>query len=78
MLHYPYLISRGSKSTLTLYLSCQRMKRHMMVMTCIKEFSKMVQLVPLQESDACTIADKFLSTVVSQHTDFPSAYYKRL
>ena len=27
----------------------------------------MVQLVPLQESDACTIADKFLSMVVSQH-----------
>ena len=30
-------------------------------------FSKMVQLVPLQESDAHTIADKFLSIVVSQH-----------
>ena len=27
----------------------------------------MVQLVPLWESDACTIADKFLSTVVTQH-----------
>ena len=38
-----------------------------MVMICIDRFSKMVQLVPLQESDACTIADKFLSTVASQH-----------
>ena len=38
-----------------------------MVMTCIDRFSKMVQLVPLQESDAHTIADKFLSMVVSQH-----------
>ena len=38
-----------------------------MVMTCINIFSKMVQLVPLQESDAQTIADKFLSMVVSQH-----------
>ena len=27
----------------------------------------MVQLVPLQESDTHTLADKFLSTVVSQH-----------
>ena len=27
----------------------------------------MVQLVPLWESDARTVADKFLSTVVSQH-----------
>ena len=39
----------------------------MMVMTCINHSSKMVQLVPLQESDARTMADKFLSTVVSQH-----------
>ena len=39
----------------------------MMVMTCIDRLSKMVQLVPLQESDAQTITDKFLSTVVSQH-----------
>ena len=38
-----------------------------MVMTCVDRFSKMVQLVPLRESDARTIADKFLSTVVSQH-----------
>ena len=37
------------------------------MMTCIDRFSKMVQLVPLQESDARTIADKFLSMVVSQH-----------
>ena len=36
-------------------------------MIYVNRFSKMVQLVPLQESDACTIADKFLSTVVSQH-----------
>ena len=38
-----------------------------MVITCINRFSKIVQLVPLQESDASTIADKFLSTVLSQH-----------
>ena len=30
-------------------------------------FSKMVQLVPLQESDAHTMADNFLSTMVSQY-----------
>ena len=39
----------------------------MMVMMCIDRFSKMVQLVPLWESDIHTIADKFLSTVVTQH-----------
>ena len=39
----------------------------MIVMTCINRFSLMVQLVPLQESDTHTIADKFLSMVVSQH-----------
>ena len=38
-----------------------------MVMTCIDQFSKIVQLVALQEFNTCTIADKFLSTVVSQH-----------
>ena len=38
-----------------------------MIMTCVNRFSKMVQLVPLRESDARTVADKFLSTVVSQH-----------
>ena len=38
-----------------------------MVMMCIDRFSKMVQLVLLWESDAQTIADKFLSMVVSQH-----------
>ena len=38
-----------------------------MVMICIDRFSKMVQLVPLQESDAPTIADKFLSMVISQY-----------
>ena len=40
---------------------------HMMVMTCIDIFSKMVQLIPLRESDACTIADKFLRIEVNQH-----------
>ena len=39
----------------------------MMVLMCVDRFSKVVQLVPLWESDARTIADKFLSTVVSQH-----------
>ena len=38
-----------------------------MVMTCVNRFSKMVQLVLLQESNACTIAYKFISIVVSQH-----------
>ena len=38
-----------------------------MVITCIEKFSNMVQLVPLQESDTRTVAEKFLSTVVSQH-----------
>ena len=38
-----------------------------MVMTCMDRFSKMVQLVPLQESDTCTIFDKFLSIIVSHH-----------
>ena len=38
-----------------------------MVMTCIDRFNKMVQLVLLWESDAQTVADKFLSTVISQH-----------
>ena len=38
----------------------------MMVMTCIDRFSKIVQLVPLWECDAHTVADKFLSTVVTQ------------
>ena len=36
-------------------------------MTCIHRFSKIVQLVPLRESDICTMANKFLSRVVSQH-----------
>ena len=39
----------------------------MMVMICMDRFSKIVQLVPLQESDTRTIADKFLNMVVSQH-----------
>ena len=38
-----------------------------MVMTCIDRFSKMVELVLLWEFDTRTVADKFLSTVVSQH-----------
>ena len=38
-----------------------------MVMIYVNRFSKMVQLVLLQESDAHTIADRFLSIVVSQH-----------
>ena len=36
-------------------------------MTCINRFSKIVQLLPLQESDICTIAEKFVNMVVSQH-----------
>ena len=38
-----------------------------MVRMCIDYFSKMVKLVSLQESDKQTVADKFLSIVVSQH-----------
>ena len=38
-----------------------------MVVTCIYRFSKIVQLVSLQKSDAHTVADNFLSMVVSQH-----------
>ena len=36
-------------------------------MICVDIFSKMVHLVLLWESDAQTVADKFLSMVVSQH-----------
>ena len=36
-------------------------------MRCIDHFCEMVQLVPLQKSDAYTMADRFLSMVVSQH-----------
>ena len=39
----------------------------MMIMTCVDRFSKMVQLVLLWGSDAQTVAEKFLSTVVHQH-----------
>ena len=39
----------------------------MMVITCISRFSKMTQLVLLQESDAHTIVHKLLRIVVSQH-----------
>ena len=38
-----------------------------MVMTYIDKFNKIVQLAPLQESDAHTVDDKLLSLVVSQH-----------
>ena len=37
------------------------------MITCINPFSKMVQMVLLQESDAHTMAEKFLSMVLSQH-----------
>ena len=36
-----------------------------MVLMYIDRFSKIIQLALLRESDACTIADEFLSTVVS-------------
>ena len=39
----------------------------MMLITCKDSFSKIVQLVPLQDSNACTVVYKFLSMVVSQH-----------
>ena len=38
-----------------------------MEMKCIERFNKMVQVVLLQESDACTITDGFLSIGVIQH-----------
>ena len=36
-----------------------------MVGICIGRFSKMIQLVPLSESNTCTIAEKFINTVAS-------------
>ena len=36
-------------------------------MTCIDQFSKMVVLVPLHETDAQTVAGCFLAEVVSHH-----------
>ena len=36
-----------------------------MVGICIGRSSKMIQLVPLSESNRCTIAEKDLNTVVS-------------
>ena len=36
-------------------------------MTCTDKFSKMTQLLPLKESDTCTMAARFLSMVVSMH-----------
>ena len=39
----------------------------MIVIICVNQLSKMVHLVPLQKSDACTVVDSFLSTVVNQH-----------
>ena len=36
-------------------------------MAYVDRFSKMVQFIPIQESDAHTISDKCLSMVVSQH-----------
>ena len=39
----------------------------MIVMICVEQFSKMVQLLPLSESYVHTMADKFLSMVASQH-----------
>ena len=38
-----------------------------MVMTYIDHSSKIVHLAPFQESDACTMAEKFLKLMVSQH-----------
>ena len=67
MLHYPYLISLSSKFTSTFIPKLPKDEGHTMVMTCIDRLSKIVQLIPLQEADTCTIADKFLSIVVIQH-----------
>ena len=39
----------------------------MMVMRFVDHFSKVIELVPLQESDVHTMAGKFLSYVVNQH-----------
>ena len=38
-----------------------------MVITCVDYFNKIVQLVLLQEFDARTMADRFLSMVASKH-----------
>ena len=37
------------------------------IMTCIDQFSKMVELVPLHETDAQIVASHFLAEVVSHH-----------
>ena len=39
---------------------------HTMIMTCINRLSEMVQLVPLWETNAFTIAHKFLNTVIAK------------
>ena len=41
--------------------------KHTMVMISIECFGKMVWMVPLRESDAWTLADKFLNMVVIQY-----------
>ena len=52
---------------INLLYELQEDKGHMIVITCVDYFSKMVHLVPLQECDARTVADKFLSMIVSQY-----------
>ena len=37
------------------------------IMTCIDRFSKIVVLIPLHETDAQTVANRFLAEVVSHH-----------
>ena len=37
------------------------------IMMCIDQFSKMVVLVPLHETDARTVASRFLAEVMSHH-----------
>ena len=40
---------------------------HTMVMVCVNQFSKTVQLTPIQKSNIYMIAYKFLSTIASWH-----------
>ena len=44
--------------------------RYRTIMTCIDQFSKMVMLVPLCETDAQTVASHFLAEVIS-HRGLP-------
>ena len=41
--------------------------RYGTIMTCVDQFSKMVVLVPLRETDSQTVSSHFLAEIVSHH-----------